>query len=76
MEVFYDDGSVHRVSSAGEWANLPAEGLTAIVATGGYWHCADEYRCAGVPKYGLFLDDEHYERIEKAARSRLNASQN
>ncbi len=68
LVVFYP-GKRWNVSTLAQWSALPEFGLQVIAFGGGVWKTADEYVMGGVSKFGLYLDDDEYAVIEKAARA-------
>lgn len=66
LMIHYDD-QVRRVRTALEWSQAPDHGVVAITGSGWIAKNADEYRWRQVSKYGLYVDDEVYDRVIRAA---------
>lgn len=70
FRVYLAQGSAD-IATVDDWLALPEVGIEAIVCEGGYWHGADEYVFEGISRFGLYLSEAEYERIEKKARGYL-----
>jgi len=67
LTVYYEDGSPRQVADKEAWNQLPLIGVQIITGEGFVAKNADEYVWRGEQKFGLYADDEVYERVFREA---------